>query len=605
MSNQRHIIKRQRIELQVSNQADAQGLQNEVSRIYHQSLIPLIDQYCTELSSSDNLHRIALLEIDLGEINPNRMEKDLLAKLGPALRQALAAQISDLDKQAAPHNQQNQPSPTGSQLELLAFFMRTGSLPWWADATQLSLLDDCLTDLIEHAPEALRHLLRELGQRSAYAHRLVAHYADERLADLAHILWPSEQVSLAQDIQTLIKLVQILPISAGWSRRQLRRSFWQHLLHLSSLGETLSSDGVPSENSLPSMAGDALYQAMLRRVAADLGVQYSRLLAEMWAMIDQSRPASTNKHIAISSSLRMSLQRLHQASPPKKQASQSDSWLQLKVALQSLARHFHTGSQKDFLARLAGLDVQLSGQAITPATLQAIFRLLQDILSQEPISSTASLDCLQVLAALDEAGLPSHDLVSLRKTFVLQPEATQQPIDPFPLNLHFSQADERYLDNAGLVILWPFLNRFFDNQGLLIERTFKDEAARQRAVGLLQVLAFGEAYFSEYHLPLNKVLCGMELMAVFDLDPPVSAEEIEGCTDLLQAVITQANILNNMSVSGFRGTFLLRKGILRTRDGVWLLQVERETYDVVLDRFPWSWEWVKLPWMTEPLRVEW
>ena len=60
-----------------------------------------------------------------------------------------------------------------------------------------------------------------------------------------------------------------------------------------------------------------------------------------------------------------------------------------------------------------------------------------------------------------------------------------------------------------------------------------------------------------------------------------------------------------MSITGFRGTFLLRQGILGQRDGAWLLRVERETYDIVLERFPWSVDWVKLPWMAAPLRVEW
>ena len=70
-------------------------------------------------------------------------------------------------------------------------------------------------------------------------------------------------------------------------------------------------------------------------------------------------------------------------------------------------------------------------------------------------------------------------------------------------------------------------------------------------------------------------------------------------------MIAQAPILNNMSIPGFRGSFLLRLGILSLRDGIWLLRVERETYDLVLDRFPWGFEWVKLPWMETPLQVEW
>jgi hypothetical protein len=180
------------------------------------------------------------------------------------------------------------------------------------------------------------------------------------------------------------------------------------------------------------------------------------------------------------------------------------------------------------------------------------------------------------------------------------PEVAEPAID-----LSFSEADELYIGNAGLVILWPFLSHFFTRLDLLAEHQFKDAAARQRAVGLLQHLATAEPAFPEYLLPLNKVLCGMTLTEVFDFGPPLSDTEAEECTDLLQAIIAQAPILRDMSAAGFRGTFLLRRGMLSERDGAWLLRVERESYDIVLDRFPWGWEWVKLPWMAAPLRVEW
>jgi hypothetical protein len=74
---------------------------------------------------------------------------------------------------------------------------------------------------------------------------------------------------------------------------------------------------------------------------------------------------------------------------------------------------------------------------------------------------------------------------------------------------------------------------------------------------------------------------------------------------MLTAVIANAPILRDMSIDGFRGSFLLRKGVLSVRDGAWLLRVERASYDVVLDRFGWGISWVKLPWMQAPLCVEW
>ncbi len=187
-------------------------------------------------------------------------------------------------------------------------------------------------------------------------------------------------------------------------------------------------------------------------------------------------------------------------------------------------------------------------------------------------------------------------------------QATPQPreIDDAPIDLSFSQAEEFYIGNAGLILVAPFLPHFFTHLGLLgDDRHFTDPAARQRAIGLLQAVATGDPDPPEYVLPLNKVLCGLDLAEVFDFGPPISQAEADECTQLLSAVIAQAPILNNMSINGFQGSFMLRQGILRPRDGAWLLQVERETYDVVLDRLPWTFSWVKLPWMDTLLQVEW
>jgi hypothetical protein len=106
-------------------------------------------------------------------------------------------------------------------------------------------------------------------------------------------------------------------------------------------------------------------------------------------------------------------------------------------------------------------------------------------------------------------------------------------------------------------------------------------------------------------LPLNKLLCGLDPGEIFDFGPPLVDSEAEECEMLLEAVIAQAPILHDMTAAGFRGTFLLRRGMLSAPGGFPLLRAERETYDIVLERFPWSWEWVKLPWMEAPLRVEW
>jgi hypothetical protein len=168
------------------------------------------------------------------------------------------------------------------------------------------------------------------------------------------------------------------------------------------------------------------------------------------------------------------------------------------------------------------------------------------------------------------------------------------------------QSEEYYLHNAGLVILWPFLTSFFQTLGLLnSENKFMQLDGIHHAVVLLHYLINEEDHPPEYQLILNKILVGLEVESVFEAGIDISNQEQHECQQLLTAVIEHASILNNMSIKGFQGSFLLRQGILRQRDGLWLLQVERQSYDLVLDRFPWRFNTIKLPWMSKLLQVEW
>jgi hypothetical protein len=159
--------------------------------------------------------------------------------------------------------------------------------------------------------------------------------------------------------------------------------------------------------------------------------------------------------------------------------------------------------------------------------------------------------------------------------------------------------------NAGLVLLWPFIGRFFERLGLMREGRFVAEAARHRGAALLEFLVTEDPEPPEHVLPLNKVLCGLPLTEVFEPGEPPSEKEIVEATHLLTAAIEHATVLESMSVPDFRSAFLARRGMLAVRDGAWLLRVAREADDVVLDHFPWGFDWVKLAWMESPLRVEW
>lgn len=200
---------------------------------------------------------------------------------------------------------------------------------------------------------------------------------------------------------------------------------------------------------------------------------------------------------------------------------------------------------------------------------------------------------------------PPNQTDSERMTRGGERETDRRHSDPPSRVTDFSRSDNLLLENAGLVLLWPFLPRFFDNLDLLEETGFKDRPAAERAALILQHLNDGEVKSSEIQLPLNKVLCGLPLTEPLPLELELSEDEVETCAGFLDAVIERGEIWSRLGVTEFQEAWLRRPGALDTRSGAWQLHVERQAYDVLLAKLPWSLQVVRLPWMEAPLFVDW
>jgi hypothetical protein len=161
-----------------------------------------------------------------------------------------------------------------------------------------------------------------------------------------------------------------------------------------------------------------------------------------------------------------------------------------------------------------------------------------------------------------------------------------------------------YPDNAGLVLLHPFLPRFFEGLGLVEHNQLLQP---ERALCLLHLLATGQLSAPEHALALPKLLCGVPLARPVATDLAMTAAEIEEAEVLLQAVVRHWTALRSTSPDALRGTFMARAGKLshHPESADWLLQVEPMSYDILLDQLPWGISMIQLPWMPQLLRVEW
>lgn len=170
----------------------------------------------------------------------------------------------------------------------------------------------------------------------------------------------------------------------------------------------------------------------------------------------------------------------------------------------------------------------------------------------------------------------------------------------------FMPDDSYKIENAGLILTWPFLKNLFTQLDYLTDDgSFKSTYEQSLAVRLLQYAVTGETDQPEYNMTLNKLLCGYPLVEPLERTPEVSEEDKKLADSMLEGLIANWSKLGNTSAEGLRNTFLIRKGSLTREENNWTLRVEKKGMDVLLDFLPWTITNVKTPWLEGMLFVEW
>ncbi|NER96083.1 MAG: hypothetical protein F6J86_19935, partial [Symploca sp. SIO1B1] len=415
MNQQRHVIKQLILELQLGSQEGAFELQNEVSELYRTKIVPLMDELLSQFSNPDIVHRIETLELDLGTIEIENLERSLTEKTTQYLSQYLEGHgdagtrgrgdgemgrwgDGEIGRWAESRTRK---SEFAESLELLTYFIRTGTLPWWAKPLSKQELEKCCQSFLISAPETLLSLLFTPDERPLK--RIIYQFSDQILLQIGQILAPNLSSSFAQGYQSMTDTL---------TPQQYRLEYWR-------------------------------------------GLFYS-LLARQNLPLDEQQ-------------IRQEIQ-LHLAS-------------------------YQTQRQQ-----VSGKEPQLSDNPLVQQELELSP-------SNNPLRESSG---------------------------------------------RFSQAEEIYVPNAGLVIIWPFLERFYQTLGLVEGKSFNNLESAERAVLILQYLVDGSIDIPESNLPLNKILCGFDpfepLPTAFE---PTEAEKAE-CQTLLSAIIQHWSSLKNTSIPGFQ-----------------------------------------------------
>lgn len=326
---------------------------------------------------------------------------------------------------------------------------------------------------------------------------------------------------------------------------------------------------------------DVLLQifAMLERLTSGLAFTAARLRQEVLAVLlaeahDRRRPSLTTRIAVV---LATGIQRL----------STSSGLFQveaaLRIALRAAVDATGAAPMEDGLPQaLKQAEARIGGKK-SGVNLPELLRRLPDI---QQLQASAPLSALKAQAQQSR-------------------EAEAQPREPLRGQRFFTEPEEVYVDNAGLVLLHPFLPHFFATLGLTENDVFHDEAAAGFAALVLEYVATGQPAAEEADLALNKVLCGLDPATPIATDVALSPAQCAEADALLAAVIENWAELGAAQPDDLRSTFLQREARLIDKENHWELQVDRKTVDLLVDRLKWAIGAVKLPWMENFLHVVW
>lgn len=541
MSHHPHIINKQIIELALSDKTTAFGTQQQVGQLYTNQLVPVLDRLLDRYFGSDDTH----YQID-------RLTIDLGSVALENMPQAFDTELAKVLSSIRGTSQvtagkvipdtPSTPSKERTPLRVLAHYLDTGRLPWWSGTQKRSYLFAQWELLMQNPTQEFKTLLSQLYHNKTHLDRYLYTFSEEQVLQAAQ--W----------------ITGLLENELYVIRDKVKEAIQQR-----------------SKKNTPSFWKTNFLRVLFRPKP------------EQGANIEEYYIQETLKVLGITSDS-------HSKVPQYKVIQK----------IQSLLHHYHrmAPDHRPWQGISKRLHTLLHNYAINKVPVHLLTQvavLLEEV--QEKIATTQSHFDTEPTTLKLWMSLATQ--LNTIERIVQQARPMDTAVSVASLQSQFEDTDFITVENAGLVLFWPFLSRFFKNLELMEDKDFVDGAARYKAVCALQYLCNpDETELFEGQLPLAKLVCGVPLEEPV---PPIllTDEEKEIAHGLLNAVLQQGPHWKNLSIEGFRASYLCRQASLRTRDDHWLLQVQKETYDITLQKLPWSIQAVKLPWMERALMVEW
>lgn len=610
---QQHIIHKEKLEIEAVN-ADALDLQSKITRLVNGEALSQMNALFDSLVREDEWLIIDRLDIRLNNISMDNFDADFCNQLISEIRKQIG------QKSRTKHNVPEDPQTTvlmsdeKRTLKALAYFLETGTLPWWGKDSRNILSENKIINAIEKEPAFFAELCtRTINKIPLWKERFKTQYPAafvllfaKTIAEMAEATGITDTVS--QELRFMLSGLAI------W----LRNNRTVIPVELQFLSDKNISGKEEIKHGLPESHKETAQKADIKKERLETGIIPEEIiLRNLLSYLNLKKEGVDT------------LSFLRKTGEDKVFRAIRSHALIFTKTLAGLARN-----DNELITRLDSLfSRQFTGN---------LLQLVIEILEQADIKYTDSgfvssqttgenlLRLVRILKSVDttQTGLSENDLLS--GDTEIPPEKEQDNYerisDKLPIKEHLKDqpqdtepgqeqrrekkemndtGKEIYIDNAGLVLLHPFLNNFFSQFDLLHEEGFKDDLSRTTAVHLLHYLAAKEEQAAEYSLVFEKYICGYPFGKPIERFIKLTREMKDESELLLSECIKHWTILRDTTPDGLREGFINRAGKLIPGEDEDRLIVQSNAIDVLLGHIPWSYSFVKFLWKKQLLRVDW
>lgn len=569
---QKHVIGSTHLRINAPTKADGWRMQQDMSRLFWNDLINGIEEVLNDLIPPDKIIKLDALEINIPTLDVQTWQHTLPPSVKKALKQELERLL--LYPKATETVKMERQSISNNHFDAWLHFLLRGQLPPVYVAASDTVWQEAILETVATQAAAVAQLRQYLHQPDTLQ-RLIYQFDEAFLTRLMEAMTGrtfSFGISLREAIQVFlqkpllwdwVKNIQILlgqdTVNQSINHRDFDILFWSTVYK-----KAIKAEAIADDNSRQEVLTHDILEAAFNQTFGLTLNQFTLKSLELFKV-------HLNKDNTLMSE---STQRIAQLDAHQLVSS---------ILIQQFKKTIETQSnttQEAFITKPS-----------TPMVDKE--KDFKENFKEKEIPKTGEIQPFNPLA--ETTATQSHEGILKDADLMSSSDSNAELI-----------IKTSFVRHAGLVLLHPFLVPLMKTLGLLKpDKSFKNKKATAHAVSLLHYLSTGETAPPEYDLTLPKLLCSVSSRTSIDRYKTLSAAEKEEADSLLQAVIKHWGALGEVGNDSLRQGFLQRDGKLSRRDSDWLLQVESQTLDILLDRLPWGIGIVKLPWMTNMLFVEW